>query len=107
MHERAEIVGPGYEVGLAVHLDERANASTGMNVAIHDPLAGLAACLLGYIRQAPLFEKLLGIARVTTCLLQRALAIHDACAGAVAELLDLFSAHHHVLLPLANLLPRS
>ena len=86
--ELLEVLVAGHEVGLAVDLDEHAQPAAGVDVGGHLALAGVAAGLLGGCRLAPLAEQDDGLLEVAAGLLEGALAVHEAGAGALAELLD-------------------
>ena len=86
--ELLELVGAGHEVGLAVDLDEHADAAAGVDVARDEALARLAAGLLGGRREALLAEERDGLVEVAVGLGQGALAVHEAGAGPLAQLLD-------------------
>ena len=86
--ELLELVGAGHEVGLAVDLDEHADAAAGVDVARDEALAGVAAGLLGGRREALLAQQRDGLVEVAVGLGQGALAVHEAGAGPLAQLLD-------------------
>ena len=79
--ELLEVVGPCNEVGLAVQLEENAEARAVVDVARHDPLACHAARLLCRGREALLAQPERGLLVVAAGRLQRALAIHDPGPG--------------------------
>ena len=89
-HELLEVLVAGHEVGLAVDLDEHAQAAAGMDVRGHEALAGVPAGLLGGGSHAPLAEQGDGLVQVAAGLLERTLAVHEPGPGALAELLDQF-----------------
>ena len=62
--------------------------AAGMDVGGDEALAGVAAGLLGGRCLAPLAEQDDGLLEVAVRLLEGALAVHEAGAGALAELLD-------------------
>ena len=86
--ELLELVGAGHEVGLAVDLDQHADAAAGVDVAGDEALAGVAAGLLRRGGEALLAQLRDGLVHVAAGLLERALAVHHAGAGPLAQLLD-------------------
>src|SRR5919201_176793 len=89
LHQLPELVGVGHEVRLAVHLDEDPDRVVEVDVAVDPALVGGPAGALGHRGQAPLAEQLRGALDVAVGVLEGALAVHHARAGALAELLDL------------------
>ena len=87
-HELLEVLGAGHEVGLAVDLDQHADAAAGVDVGGDEPLACLAAGLLGGRCLVPLAQQDDGLLEVAAGLLEGALAVHEAGAGPLSELLD-------------------
>ncbi|GLS53249.1 hypothetical protein GCM10007886_14320 [Methylobacterium gregans] len=83
--EGLEGVVAGDEVGLGVHLDHRGVAAGGLDG--DQTLGGDAAGLLGGLGEALLAQPVDGGLEVTLGLVQRALAVHHARAGLLAELL--------------------
>ena len=61
--ELLELVGAGHEVGLAVDLDEHADPAAGVDVARHEPFAGLAAGLLRGRGEALLAQDAVALSR--------------------------------------------
>ena len=86
--ELLELVGPGDEVRLAVDLDQDADAAAGVDVARDEALAGVAAGLLRGRGETPLAKQGDGLVEVAVGLDERVLAVHEAGAGALAQLLD-------------------
>ena len=86
--ELLELVRPGDEVGLAVDLDEHADAAAGVDVAGDEALASLAPGLLRGGGHAALAQQQDCLLDVAARLLEGALAVHHAGAGALAKLLD-------------------
>ena len=86
--ELLELVGASDEVGLAVDLDEHADAAARVDVARDEALAGVAARLLGRGGQALLAQQRDGLVEVAVGLGQRVLAVHEAGAGPLAQFLD-------------------
>src|SRR5438093_613302 len=85
LHERTELIGVRHEVRLAIHLDQNADGVVEMDVRVDQALVGAATRALGLTRQAFLTKDLHRALRITIGLDQRALAIHHARAGRVAE----------------------
>src|SRR6185369_15014288 len=81
-----EILVPGHEVGLAVHLDQDANLAV-VDVGAHEALRGGAPGLLGLAGDARLPEPLLGLREVAAGLGERFLAVHHPGSGLFPELL--------------------
>ncbi len=63
-HQLLELVGARDEVGLAVDLDQHADAAAGVDVAGDEALAGVATGLLGGRRQALLAQQRDGLLEV-------------------------------------------
>ncbi len=59
--QRLELLGAGYEVGLAVHLDQRGDLAARVNVMTDEAFFGLAVRLLGRSGQALLPQKFGGL----------------------------------------------
>ena len=89
LHERPELIGVGDEVRLAVHFDQHADRVVEVDVGVDQALIRRSAGSLRGARQALLAQMLDGTIEVTVGLDQRALAVHHAGAGRVAERLDL------------------
>src|SRR5450759_2097487 len=83
-----ELLGPRDEVRLAVDFDEDADAPARMDVAGDEAIAHFAVALPGGCRLAALAQEGNGLVDVTVRLLQCALAVHESCAGEVAQALD-------------------
>src|SRR5690606_20650933 len=81
-----EFLGLRDEVGLAVDLDEHADAPVTVDVGVDDALRGDAGRLLGRLRQALLPEVVDGLLHVATGGLEGALAVHHARLRPLAEL---------------------
>src|SRR5215218_5843849 len=88
LDELLELVGPRDEVRLAVDLDEHAEAAARVDVAAHEALARLAAGLLLRGGKTLLAQRGHSLVDVAVGRLERALAIHEAGAGQLAQLLD-------------------
>src|SRR6185436_215755 len=86
--ELLELVGARDEVGLAVDLDQHADAAARVDVARDEALAGVAARLLRGRRETALAEQDDGLLDVTVSLDEGVLAVHEARAGPLAQLLD-------------------
>ena len=86
--ELLELVGPGDEVRLAVDLDQDADPAAGVDVARDEALAGLAARLLRGRGEPALAQDRDRLLEVAIGLDERVLAVHEAGAGALAQLLD-------------------
>src|SRR6266540_3867486 len=88
VHERAELLVAGDEVGLAVDFDQSADTAAGVDVAVDDALIGLVLQLLQRLGQATLLEQVLGLAEIAQGIFDGALALHDARAGLFSQFLD-------------------
>ena len=86
--ELLELLGARDEVGLAVDLDEHADAAAGVDVAGDEALAGVATGLLGRRGQAALAQQRDRLVEVAVRLGQRLLAVHEPGAGPLAQFLD-------------------
>src|SRR6476646_2967456 len=86
--ELLELVGPGDEIRLAVDLDQDADPATRVDVARDEALAGIAARLLRGRGETALTKQGDGLVEVAVRLDERVLAVHEAGAGALAQLLD-------------------
>ena len=84
--ELLELLRARHEVGLAVDLDEHADAAARVDVAGDQALAGLPVGLLGRGGDAALAQEQDGLVDVPARLLQGALAVHEACARLLAQL---------------------
>ncbi len=76
------------EVGLAVHLDHRAELAVGGDVDAHGALRGHAGGRLGGLGAALDAQQLLGLLHVAARFLERLLALHHAEPGELAQVLD-------------------
>ena len=75
--ELLELVGPGYEVRLAVDLDQDAHPAAGVDVARDEALARVATGLLGGRRKPLLAQDEDRLVEVAVGLGQGALAVHE------------------------------
>src|SRR5262249_47527052 len=88
LREIQEIVVLRYEVGLAVHLDDRPGAAVTRHADRNDAFGrGAARRLRSLVAQANA-QELLGLRQVPVRLDQRLLALHHGSVGSVAQLLD-------------------
>src|SRR5918997_2606546 len=90
--ERDELVVARDEVRVAVDLDEHADLAVGVDVGLHRALGRVAAGELADLVAELHAQQLDGGVDVAVGLLQRALAVHHACAGLVAQGLDVLGA---------------
>ncbi len=95
--EPLELVGAGDEVRLAVDLDQHADPAAGVDVARDEALAGLPAGLLGGGGEALLAQGGDGLLDVAVGVLEGALAVHEAGAGALAQFLDRLGRDCHLV----------
>jgi hypothetical protein len=86
--ERDEVVVASDEVGLAVDLDQHADAAAAVDVRHDRALGGLAAGLLGGLGQALGAQVVDRLVHVGVALDERLLAVRHAGAGALAQVLD-------------------
>jgi hypothetical protein len=89
----------GHEVGLAVDLDEHADAAVRVDVRHHGTLGRLAAGLLGRLREALGAQEVDRLLDVTGDLDERLLAVGHAGAGALAQVLDHRCRDFHLTCP--------
>jgi hypothetical protein len=94
-HQLLELLGAGYEVGLAVDLDEHADLAVGVDVGADGPLGGDAAGLLGGGGEALLAQEVDRGLHVAVGLGERFLAIQHSGSGALPELLDHLGGDFH------------
>ncbi len=92
--ELLEGIGAGDEVGLALELDEGADAALAVDVGLDDAFAGLAIRALGRAGHALLTDQLAGGVEVAAGLFEGAFGVHDAGAGLFTELLDVAGGNH-------------
>src|SRR5918996_689696 len=85
-----------HEVGLAVHLDEDAEAAVHVDVRVDDAVPGNPASSLLRVGQALQPKHLNGPVDVSPGLLQGALAVHHARPGELPESLHLVCGYGHV-----------
>ncbi len=88
VHERLELLVAGHEVGLAVHFDEHAHLRSRVDVVVDHAFVGGTRGLLVGRRHALLAQDLEGLVHIALRLGQGHLAVHDARAAGVAQLLD-------------------
>src|ERR1700693_4795989 len=86
LHQILEIVGPGNEVGLAVHLHQHAQLRAGMDITAYDALPCSTRRLLRCRSDSVLTENDFRFRQIALGLDQGFLALHHARAGSVAEL---------------------
>ena len=77
----------------------RRDSATGVDVGLDHALEGGATGLLVGLGETLLLEQVGGLLDITAGLLERALALHDAGAGALAQLLDVSGGNHWSCLP--------
>ena len=87
LHQLLEVISASDEVRLAVDLDHRANA-TAVDVGFDQALTCVATGLLAGFGSALLAQDRRCLFEVAAGCVQRALALHNACAGALTKLLD-------------------
>ena len=87
--ELAEPVRVGHEVGLAADLDEHADAAVAVDVGVDDALVVVRSAALGGLGDAALAQQLDRGVDVAAGLDEGALAVHQAGARALADVLDL------------------
>ena len=102
LDELLEVVGPRHEIRLAIHFDEDARLLVGGELRANHPFARRPSRLLGRAGEPPLAKDRRCLLEVAVGLLERALAVHHAGAGLVAEFLDLCCADCHVAFAFAN-----
>ena len=96
VRELLEVVRTGHEVRLAVNLNQHADAATGVDVALHKSLAGLAVGTLGRGSDTLLAEVSYRLLDVAVAGFERALAVHHARAGHLAQLSNLVWCYWHL-----------
>ena len=94
-----ELGGLGDEVGLAVDLDQHADAAAHVDVGLHNALSRDAAGLLLSRSDALLAEPLHCLFHIAVALGERLLALHHANAGRFTQFLDLCSSDCHFKVP--------
>ena len=94
--EVLEVSVDGHEVGLAVDLDERTCSTVVVHVAGDGTFVGGAAGLLRKSCETLGAKQVDGLLHVAFGLRERLLAVHHACAGALAQLLDHLGVDLHV-----------
>src|SRR5712691_6831512 len=100
--ELLEFVTARDEVGLARELDQRADASAGVDVRRDEAFLGLALRLLRHRLDTPLLDECERLRVVAARLFERALAVHHPRAALAAQALDFLGidlCHHHLALP--------
>jgi hypothetical protein len=93
LHEILEPVRLGDEVGLAVDLEQDADLAAGVDVAVHHAFGRRAAGLLGGLRDALGAEPVDRLLGVPAVLGEGLLAVEDAGAGTLAQVLDDLHGH--------------
>src|SRR5579885_2546972 len=93
VHELLELGCLGDEVGLAVHLDEDADLPARVDVGTDRTVGGRAHRLLRRLGEPPLAQQPERALEVAAALRKRLLAVEQAGAGALAQVLDELEAH--------------
>ena len=88
MHQPLELGGAGHKIALAVHFQQNADLSPGVDVAGNDAFAGGAGCLLGGGGHATLAQHHDGLLQIAVGLGKGFLAVHHRGAGLFAELFN-------------------
>src|SRR5579875_264719 len=83
----------GDEVGLAVDLDQHADLVAGVDVALHDPLAGLGPGALGRLRLSPGAQDVDRALEVARRLAERLAAGENRRSRALAQRLDVLGSY--------------
>src|SRR5690606_12340547 len=89
------IVVAGHKIGLAIHFHHRAHAAFTGGIQFDHGLGGLTGGCFGHFGEALLAQALQRLFDIAVRLFQRLAAIHDARAGFLAQLFDLFGANSH------------
>src|SRR5579871_588865 len=92
-HELLELGGLGDEVGLAVHLDQDADLAPGVDVRAHRAVGRRPRRLLRRLGEPALAKQPQRAVEVAAALPERLLAVEEAGAGALAQVLDELEAH--------------
>ena len=90
-----EIVGLCNEVGLAVDLDDDANAALLADKAIYDALCCNTGCFLCGCRKALLTKIIHCLIHIAVAFLESLFAVHHACTGHLAKLHYVFCGEFH------------
>src|SRR5579875_1447297 len=93
VHEPLELGRLGDEVGLAVHLDEDADLPARVDVGADRTVGGCARRLLRRLGEPALAQQPERALEVAAALRKRLLAVEEAGAGALAQVLDELEAH--------------
>src|SRR5579875_3758306 len=93
VHEPLELGRLGDEVGLAVHLDEDADLPARVDVGADRTVGGCARRLLRRLGEPALAQQTERALEVAAALRKRLLAVEEAGAGALAQVLDELEAH--------------
>jgi len=89
-HQLLEVLGARHEVGLAVHLDQHADAAVEVDVRLDQPLGRLASSARVGLSCALLAEHVDRLLEIAARLLECPLAVHHSSARAGPELRHLF-----------------
>src|SRR4051794_26527130 len=96
MRQLLEVLRACHEVGLAVNLDQHADAAARVDVAFDEALACFTVGALGCCRNALLAKVDDGFLDVAVAGFEGALAVHYAGAGQFAQLTDLVWSNWHL-----------